>query len=101
MHEFYTRPLDWNYTSEEPSTGWLSPEGLLYPCSPFQHTELAGELTQHWRRSLPFGERPSVDSSVTLERNGWLHIGRKSASVREFTGGTFYVRGLGKPTYEA
>lgn len=41
--------------------GWLSPEGVYYPCGFGNHDEAAREIA-------------GVSSSYCLEERGWLHI---------------------------
>lgn len=81
-------PPDWLVPTNQPMTGWLSPQGELYGCSPWQHERLACELLTG-SPSQSFYE-PAGDRLVGA---GWLHIGRPSISQREACGGTFLIRG--------
>lgn len=90
-------PPKWVTPSEEPSTGWLSPEGVLYACAPWGHSTLAAELTHEGNLKRPAGA-PHVQLYDRLENAGWLHVGRESSSIREATGGVFYIRGRHLPT---
>ena len=76
----------------EPSTGWISPEGEVYACNPWMHSEAAGESA----RPMRIPGAPWVGSREMLEAAGWLHVGRLSHSDHARTGGTFVV--VGEPT---
>lgn len=71
----------------EPSTGWLSPEGVLYACAPWHHSDLARDLL--WAAPQPPEYVALYDR---LHRMGWALIGRTSYSVFTATGGVFAVR---------
>lgn len=89
-------PPEWVVPSDEPSTGWLSPDGALYPCAPWMHEEMAVDLVAHHRRTHP--SEPHVDCGEQILCAGWLKVGRKNHAIRASTGGLLVIYGTHDPT---
>lgn len=85
-------PPEWEEPCTVPSTGWLSPDGVLYACAPWDHRRLAHDITRSYMRTLPEAAQRVFDCSYTLERDGWVLIGRETYSDRTARGGVFVVR---------
>lgn len=51
----------------EPIGGWLSPEGGYWPCSDWQHTQVAARIIAELM--IPRGRH-----GTALENHGWVHI---------------------------
>lgn len=66
------------------STGWLSPEGKLYPCSHWQHFEAAEEIYQSFGYS---NDSVLPEDDQLIELYGWIKI---SYSIFENSYTLFY-----------
>lgn len=58
--------------------GWLSPDGDIYECEPYDHLESAANIC----RKLGYKEYGAVDD--TLLNHSWVHISFSFAPYRRF-----------------
>lgn len=83
--------------TDVPQCGWLSPDGLFAPCSPWEHGIVA------WECILASGTQvsgvPYRDSHEYLLSQGWVKIHRRDRGDRSRTGGRFlFTAGTGVHT---
>lgn len=80
-----------------PHTGYLTPQGLLYPCTPWNHGPTANEILRsnewYWvtKDSLDLG-------GDALCKVGFLNVGRQDKAVHAPEGGLFDIYGATVPT---
>lgn len=58
-------------------SGWMSRDGVFYPCEFFEHEALAYALQD--AGVIPRAKHKNPE--LTMEDLGWLHIGALSASI--------------------
>jgi len=63
------------------SAGWLSPDGLFFPCNIYEHDELAIKLSQQFYDN-------NLDGTKLLESKNWIHVtaqGELLGSINKLT----------------
>ncbi len=81
LHEYITSSRYNFRVVTGPHTGYLSPEGVLYGCMPWQHEALACAIG----RGLDLRVDGMTTMGEQVRRHGWVKIANTSAAIRNPT----------------
>ena len=65
-------------------TGWLSPNGELYECTSYDHTDAARKIVSVFGYSPVTEQNYSWSADDILMANRWVYIGISSLGVKEW-----------------